>query len=343
MQKPVDELIIGGTKIAAGKREIIYLPIPNLYDWTPLTMPVHVIRGGKPGPILCITAAIHGDEVNGIEIIRRLLKKPGLKKLAGTLIAIPIVNVFGFLYQDRYLPDRRDLNRSFPGSKKGSLAGRLANLISSEIISKCSHQIDLHTGSLHRSNLPQIRADIDSKDTKEMAKHFNAPVVLHSNQRSGSMRDYASSLNIPFLLYEAGEALRFDELSIKTGVKGIMNVMSYLKMLPDNALHKIKFSSELARSSFWVRSPYSGILRFYKTLGKKVKKGELLAVISNPTGPEEHKLFSPYSGIIIGKSNLPIVHEGAALFHLACFKKPQSVADQVEYLQLLYSDEDQSQ
>ena len=341
MSKQHDELIINETVIKPGQRHTVHLPMPKLYDWTPLTMPVHVIRGKKPGPTLCLTAAIHGDEVNGIEIIRRLLKKPVLKKIAGTLIAIPIVNVYGFLYQDRYLMDRRDLNRSFPGSKKGSLASRLAHLISSEIITKSTHQIDLHTGSLYRTNLPQIRADFSAKGTKAMAKHFNAPVIINSAQRSGSLRDYAHSLGIPFLLYEAGESLRFDELSIKTGIKGILNVMAHLKMTPKDILDNVHFSSELAHSSFWVRSPYSGIVRFYKSLGKKVKKGDLLAVISNPTGPEEYKLLSPLTGIIIGKSNLPMVHEGAALYHVACFEKPQAVVKRVEYLQNLYSEEQQ--
>ncbi|MDF1796381.1 MAG: succinylglutamate desuccinylase/aspartoacylase family protein [Coxiellaceae bacterium] len=331
-------LTIGGTKIHPGERITLSLPMPKLYDWTPLTMPVHVIRGEKPGPVLCVTAAVHGDEVNGVEIVRRLLKKPFLKKIAGTLIAIPIVNVYGFLNQDRYLMDRRDLNRCFPGSQKGSLASRLAHLLSTEILSKITHQIDLHTGSLYRSNLPQIRADVDHKETRHMAKYFNAPVILHSALRPGSLRHYASSLSIPFLLFEAGESLRFDEFSIKSGIKGITNVMGALKMLPKDKMPDIKFSSQLARSSFWVRSPYSGILRFYKTLGKKVKKGDLLAVISNPTGPEEYKLLSPLSGIIIGKSNLPTVYEGAALFHIACFEKVEAVANRVEYLQGLYGD-----
>lgn len=332
------ELEINGTVIKPGTRQTISLPMPKLYDATPLTMPVHVIRGKRPGPILCVTAAIHGDEVNGVEIVRRLLKKAVLKKISGTLIVIPIVNIYGFLYQDRYLMDRRDLNRSFPGSQKGSLAGRLAHLLSSEIITKSTHIIDLHTGSLYRSNLPQIRADIDVKGTRSMAKYFNAPVILHSPQRVGSLRHYANTLSIPFILYEAGEALRFDEFSIKSGIKGILNVMQHLKMIPKEYTSEIKFSSELARSSFWVRSPSSGILRFYKTLGKKVKKGDLLAIISNPTGPEEQKLLSPISGIIIGKSNLPMVHEGAALFHIACFEKLQSVVNRVEYLQGQYSE-----
>jgi predicted deacylase len=332
------ELIINGNTIKPGQRTTIMLPMPKLYDWTPLSLPVHVIRGKTAGPTLCVTAAIHGDEVNGIEIVRRLLKKHVFGKLVGTLIAIPIVNVYGFLNQDRYLMDRRDLNRAFPGSQKGSLAARLANLIAKEIISQSTHMIDLHTGSLHRANLPQIRADLDMPGISELAKSFNVPVILHATLRDGSMRQYADDKEIPFLLYEAGESLRFDELSIKTGVNGILNVMHELGMISMKKNPTKKFMPAFARSSYWIRAPHSGILRPYKMLGARVEEGELLAKIGNPTGIEEHKLISPLSGIIIGQSNLPLVHEGAALFHVACFKKLDLVAEHIEYLQESHSE-----
>jgi len=331
-------LIINGMAIYPGERATVMLPMPKLYDCTPLSMPVHIIRGKTPGPILGVTAAIHGDEVNGIEIVRRILKKTVLKNLKGTLIAIPIVNVFGFLYQDRYLMDRRDLNRAFPGSEKGSLAARLAYLIAKEIVSQSTHFIDLHAGSLHRVNLPQIRTNIDVPATYQLAQSFNAPVILHAALRDGSLRQYANDQSIPFLLYEAGESLRFDELSIRTGVNGILNVMQVLKMIPFRKQAKKMFISAPARSSYWVRSPRSGILQPFKALGKGVNKGELLAKIGNPTTIKEYKLISPLSGIIIGKSNLPMVHEGAALFHVACFEKLQLVAEQIECLQESYND-----
>lgn len=326
-------LTIAGQTILPGERKIIMLPMPELYDCTPLSMPVHVIHGKTPGPALCVTAAIHGDEVNGIEIVRRLLKKSLLKKISGTLIAIPIVNIYGFLYQDRYLMDRRDLNRCFPGSSKGSLAGRLAHMITTQIISKATHVIDLHAGSQHRTNLPQIRADLDSPETKELAEAFNVPVILHAALRDGSLRQYAADKSIPILLYESGESLRFDEFSIRSGVNGIINVMKTLNMTPAIKHPPKKHSSALARSSYWVRAPNSGLLRPYKALGKKVEQGELLAKIGTPTSTEEHNLLSPISGIIIGKSNFPFVHEGAALFHIACFEKLKLVAEQIEYLQ----------
>jgi uncharacterized protein len=331
-------ITIHDTTISPGQHTIVMLPMPNLYDWTPLSMPVHVFCGKTAGPTLCVTAAIHGDEVNGIEIIRRLLKKSILNKISGTLIAIPIVNVYGFLNQDRYLMDRRDLNRAFPGSKTGSLAARLAYLMSKAIIPNATHIIDLHAGSLHRTNLPQIRANIDAPNVNQLAKSFNAPVILHAVLRDGSMRQYADEKAIPFLLYEAGESLRFDERAIKMGVRGILNVMCALGMIAIKRKPVNQCSSALARSSYWIRAPCSGILRPFKTLGKKVKTGELLAKIGNPTATEEYDLVSPLSGIVIGKSNLPMVHEGAALFHIACFEQLNLAEQKIEYLQEVQGD-----
>ena len=331
-------LIIYDQEVKAGEYKIIMIPMPQLYDSTPLMMPVHVIRGKKLGPTLSLTAAIHGDEINGIEVIRRILKKKLLSQLSGTIIAIPIVNMYGFLYQDRYLMDRRDLNRFFPGSSKGSLASRLAYIISNEIINKCTHCIDLHTGSLYRSNLPQIRANTDDPKTKKLAKSFNAPVILHSKLRDGSLRAFASSKNIPFLLYEAGEALRFDEFSIKTGVKGVLNVMRALKMIPDQKNALKPATKSLARTSYWIRAQHSGIIQAKKQLGASIKKGELLAKICNPTNTSEYSVYSPISGVIIGKNNLPMVHEGAAIFHIATFEDINLVAENIEDLQEFFDE-----
>ncbi len=324
--------------IKKGEHSVIHIPMPQLYDSTPLSMPVHVIRGKKDGPVLCLSAAIHGDEINGIEIIRRILKRKLLPQLCGTIIAIPIVNMYGFLYQDRYLMDRRDLNRFFPGKYKGSLASRLAYIISTEIISKCTHGIDLHTGSMHRSNLPQIRANIDDANVKALAKAFNTALVLHSKLREGSLRSYASSRGIPFLLYEAGEALRFDEFSIRAGVKGILNVMRFLKMIhPVKGLQK-SHAISLARSSYWVRAANSGLIQPKKRLGDSIQKGELLATIGDPTSTHEHPVYSPISGIIIGNNNLPMIHEGAAIFHIATFSDVDLVAEKIENLQEFFDE-----
>nr|WP_305909580.1 succinylglutamate desuccinylase/aspartoacylase family protein [Methylomarinum sp. Ch1-1]MDP4522501.1 succinylglutamate desuccinylase/aspartoacylase family protein [Methylomarinum sp. Ch1-1] len=225
------ELIINNQLIRPGCNLVIDLPLPSLYTHTPMTMPVHVINGRKPGPRLFVSAAIHGDELNGIEIVRRLLKQSALKRLHGTLIAIPMVNVYGVIHHSRYLPDRRDLNRSFPGSAKGSLAARLADLFMHEIVAQCSHGIDLHTGAIHRSNLPQIRANLDHEETLALAEAFNVPVLINSHLRDGSLRESAAEQGIQMLLYEAGEALRFDEICIRAGLQGILAVMRHLGMV----------------------------------------------------------------------------------------------------------------
>lgn len=314
------DLVINSIIVPPGQRMTIMLPMPKLYDWTPMNMPVHIIRGLHPGPTLCVTAAVHGDEINGVEIIRRLLKKRFPKHLKGTLIAVPIVNIYGFLYQDRYLMDRRDLNRSFPGSNTGSLASRLAYMVMNELVANSTHIIDLHTGSLQRTNFPQIRANLDLHNNEKLAKAFQAPIILHSKERDGSMRQAANDRGVPLLLYEAGEALRFNEKVIQIGLKGTLNVMHALNMFPDETHFTPLFHSPIAHSSLWMRAPHSGILRPFKTLGKRVKKGERLGLIVNPIGEEEYEINARISGMIIGQSNLPLVHEGAALFHLASFR-----------------------
>ena len=225
-------MVVGTTTIRPGERVTVDLPVADLYTSTSLNMPIKIIRGRQPGPVLFVSAAINGDELNGVEIIRRLLKRKTLRSIRGTLIAIPVVNVHGFLDQSRYLPDRRDLNRSFPGSAKGSIAARLANLFLREIVAKADVGLDLHTGALHRSNLPQIRANLDDTGTLELANAFGAPVVINSNTRDGSLRACAAKRGMPILIYEAGEALRFDETCIRTGLRGILNVMRYMHMLP---------------------------------------------------------------------------------------------------------------
>jgi len=333
-------LTINGTEILPGTRTTIDLPAGRLYTHAPMTMPVHVIRGKKPGPRLFISAAIHGDEINGVEIIRRLLKLPALKKLKGTIIAVPIVNIHGLINHSRYLPDRRDLNRCFPGSEKGSIAARVAHLFTQEIVYKSTHGIDLHTAAIHRDNLPQIRANMDDEETDRLARAFNVPVIISSNLRDGSLRETAAEHGIPMLLYEAGEALRFDEVSIRAGVKGIVNVMRELNMLPTPSRKSSKIIEPVvARSSVWVRAPDSGILRAMVALGSRVKKDTLLGVVADPFGESETKIFSTYNGIVIGRTNLPLVNEGDALFHIARFEHVSDAATKVDEFQEEHSPE----
>lgn len=333
-----DPLQINGTTVLPGTRTTIDLPAGKLYTHAPMTIPVHVVSGKKAGPRLFISAAIHGDEINGVEIIRRLLKLPTLKRLSGTIIAVPIVNVHGFINHSRYLPDRRDLNRSFPGSEKGSLAGRIAHLFMQEIVSKSTHGIDLHTGAIHRSNLPQIRANLDDEETERLARAFNVPVIISSNLRDGSLREAAAEYGIPTLLYEAGEALRFDEISIAAGVKGIINAMRELEMLPaSRRQHKKPIESVVARSSAWIRATDSGIFRAMVPLGGRVKKETLLGVVADPFGVGDSQIMSPFSGIVIGRTNLPLVNEGDALYHIARFEDIHAVEAKVDEFQDEYS------
>lgn len=325
-----NSITINGTTISAGQRETLDLPLGKLYTHAPLFMPVHVICGRQVGPRLFVSAAIHGDELNGVEIIRRLLKDKALRRLQGILIAIPVVNVHGLLHHSRYLPDRRDLNRSFPGSDKGSLSARVAHIFMEQIVKQCSHGIDLHTGAIHRSNLPQIRANLDDEQTARLAHAFGVPVILNSNIRDGSLREASAELGLPMLLYEAGEALRFDEVSIRAGVRGIKQVMRELDMLPaGQKKHKVH-EPFVARSSSWLRAPLSGVFRDVVPLGGRVEKGRLLGVISDPFGETEHEIRASFEGIIIGKNNLPLVNEGDALFHVARFSSVSDVAETID-------------
>ena len=281
-----EPLTINGVSVQPGTRTTIDLPAGRLYTHAPMTIPVHVVSGKKTGPVLFVSAAIHGDEINGVEIIRRLLKLPVLKRLRGTIIAVPIVNVHGLINHSRYLPDRRDLNRSFPGSEKGSLAARLAHLFMNEIVAKSTHGIDLHTGAAHRANLPQIRANMDDEDTEKLARAFNVPVIISSNLRDGSLREAAAEY-------------------------GIVQVMRTLGMLPSiKRKSKKQVEPVVARSTAWIRAHDSGILRAMVPLGGRVKKNTLLGVVADPFGEREIQINSPYNGIVIGRTNLPLVNEG---------------------------------
>jgi uncharacterized protein len=323
-------ITIGDVEVQAGERSSIDLEVARLYTHTPTTMPVQVLCGKRAGPVLFVSAAIHGDELNGVEIIRRLLKVPALNRIRGTLIAVPIVNLHGFIHTSRYLPDRRDLNRCFPGSDQGSLAARIADLFMREIVSRATHGIDLHTGAIHRANLPQIRANLDDPATLEMAQAFATPVVLNAAIRDGSLRSAAMAKQVPVLLFEAGEALRLDELCIRGGVEGIIRVMRLLQMLPRGRASQPPMPL-VARSSSWVRAPQSGLFRAQARLGARVMKDQtLLGVVSDPFGGREQEIRAPFSGIIIGRLNLPLVNEGDAIFHIARFHRTDLAAERVE-------------
>lgn len=318
-----EDFVLGGQRVPAGTRQRIEVPIAKLYTHTPLHIPVEVIHGRKNGPVLLVCGALHGDEINGVEIVRRLLRLSGLRSLRGTLLAVPIVNVFGFLHQSRYLPDRRDLNRCFPGTDKGSLGARIAYLFRTAVLDQATHIIDLHTGAIHRFNLPQIRAELQNPETASMAEAFGAPIILNASLREGTLREYADAKGIPVITYEGGEALRFDEVAINSGVRGVMRVMRKLDMLPpDRAKKTSKRSgrrSEVASSSTWMRADTDGILRPIARLGQRVSKNQKLATIADPFGERESPVISSHAGIVVGTNNLPLVNEGEALYHVARF------------------------
>ncbi len=327
-------LAIGGSEILAGTRQTVNLAVADLYTGTPVQMPVIVHRGKIPGPVMFLSAAMHGDEINSVEIVRRVLKLPALAELAGTLLAVPVVNVLAFMQQSRYLPDRRDLNRSFPGSETGSLAARLAHLFLKEVVGKSDFGIDLHTGAIHRPNLPQIRADLSNSDNKRLAKAFGAPLFLDSKPADGTLRAYTTAQGIPVILYEACEALRFDETAIRIGVQGVANVMTELQMLPRTGDTPVNSVTPIyAKSESWARAPISGILRSQVALGDAVKKAQVLAVIGNPFDDREELLLAPFSGIVIGRVSLPLVYEGEAAFHIARVETPDEVEKKVDQIE----------
>lgn len=313
----MSNLQIAGQDIPLGAKRQLALTVAKLYDYTDMKIPVAVIRGQEDGPVLFVSAAIHGDEINGVDIVRRLLKHAALKQLRGTLIAIPIVNVFGFNDKSRYLPDRRDLNRSFPGERDGSLASQIAYIFRTEIVEKCTHGIDLHTGALHRRNLPQVRVNLANPEHLILAKAFGAPVVLNASARDGSLREMLADRNIPTLLYEGGTALRFDHQMSEVGVRGIVNVMHAIGMLPA-PVEAVPFKEPfVARGSHWIRAPQSGIFLIEKHLGDAVEAGERIGCLTNPFGEHEVPVLARQSGVIIGQSILPLANEGDALYHVA--------------------------
>ncbi len=308
---------IGMHTVLSGSRRTVDLPVSVLSDHTPVSMSVHVAHGSEPGPTVFVSAAVHGDEVIGVEIVRRLLRTPSLDKLKGTLLAIPIVNAFGFLNQSRYLPDRRDLNRSFPGNTSGSLAARLAHLFVTEIVARSDLGIDLHSAAIHRTNLPQIRVSPKTPNALTLADIFGAPVVMTAPIREGSMREAARGMGVEILVYEAGEGLRFDELAVRAGVTGILRVLNSLGMVPSRGIAKSKATPIRGTASAWIRAPAGGLLRTFKSVGETVTAGDLMGVVSDPFGENETEILAARSGIIIGRINLPIVNEGDALFHVA--------------------------
>ncbi len=309
-----EPLVVAGHACAAGKRERFEIPVARLQTGGDASLPVCVLHGAKPGPTIWMNAAIHGDELNGVEIIRQVLAQLNPKSLAGSLIAVPVVNVFGFLAQSRYLPDRRDLNRSFPGGPRGSLASRLAHMFVTEVVERCTIGLDFHTGSDARTNLPQIRADLVDPETRRLSDAFAAPVTLGAGLRDGSLRKVAFRAGAKVLLYEAGEPLRFGKDAIDSGVQGALRVMHALGMVEDAPAATVP--TRYFEGSKWVRASRSGLFHLTAELGSSVAKGEPIGFLTLPEEAGRTQVKSPTTGVVIGHVTNPLVFQGDALVHV---------------------------
>jgi uncharacterized protein len=313
---------IGGENVDPGTRRSVELHVSVLSNHTPMSLPVQVVHGEKSGPALFVSGVVHGDEIMGVEVVRRLLSHPALNELRGTLLAVPIVNAYGLISHSRYMPDRRDLNRSFPGSDHGSLASILADLLMREVVLRCNYGIDIHSAALHRTNLPQIRISPDDQDLLMLAQAFGAPVILVSKLREGTLRQCALARGVKVLVYEGGEALRFDEMAIEAAMIGTLRVMHKIGMLAEPVDSATRLST-VSHSSQWLRAPEGGIFRSDRRIGHWVGARERIGVISDPLGQLEVPVIAHDAGIIIGQSHLPVVNRGDALFHIAKAEQPQ--------------------
>ncbi|MBK1830206.1 succinylglutamate desuccinylase/aspartoacylase family protein [Verrucomicrobiaceae bacterium R5-34] len=326
------DIEIQGQVVKKGERKLLRLKVGVLTTHEPVTMRVWVIRGKKDGPTLMVSGCLHGDEINGAEVIRRLVNSPTLRRgLKGTLIAVPIVNVPAYSNRSRYLPDRRDLNRLFPGSPKGSLGGRLAHVLTTELLPHCDAVVDLHTGAINRPNLPQIRVTAEDEPALELATAFGSPVTLLSPVRGGTFRSACNEAKVPVILYESGEALRLDTASIRFGKRGVLTVMRHIGMLPKRAAAAKKRAANavVCEKSYWERAQIGGLFTPLIALGKAVKEGDVLGFVADPLGDYEEEIKASYGGILIGRTNEGQADEGDALFHIAQVKYPNRAEQKI--------------
>jgi len=313
------KIVIGGTEIRPGQTVPLHLTISELYTSAPVELPITVIRGSQDGPTVFITAAVHGDEINGVEIVRRIIYDVDHRRMNGALICVPVVNVLGFLSQSRYLPDRRDLNRYFPGNLKGHSASRIASIFFREVVLQCDHGIDLHTAATGRSNAPHVRADMDDSEVRRLARAFGASIIVHSKGDRGSLRRAATEAGIPTLVYEAGEAGRFNRTATAEGVRGVLNVLVGLGMMRGER-EKPPFRV-VVKETTWIRAERGGILDIRARPGQIIYEGDIVSVSTNPFGAETNTIRAPMTGMVIGISNSPIVNPGDAICHVVRLRK----------------------
>ncbi len=311
-------LDILGESIAPGTSKTINFNIAKLYTSTKVEIPVIVERSKEEGPTILITGGIHGDEINGVEVVRQIIAKKINKPLRGTIICIPVLNVFGFLTMDRYFPDGKDLNRVFPGTKNGSLASRFAYQFVNEILPHADFCLDFHTGGASRFNAPHIRVDPKNSKLIEYAKIFKAPFTLLSNNLKKSYRSICANKGVDILLFEGGKSQNNNRDVAREGVEGTMRILDHFGMLQRHFDISIREQDTvLISKSFWIRAKYSGLLHIKIPYGKLVEKGEYLATITDPYGTMRHIVKAPNKGYIINVNEAPIVYKGDAIFHIS--------------------------
>lgn len=309
-------------KIHPGKGATVNFNMARLYTTTSVDVPIIIERSKKPGPVILITAGIHGDEINGVEVVRQIISKEINKPARGTVICIPIINVFGFLNMSREFPDGRDLNRVFPGSKNGSLASRFAYQFVHKILPIADFCMDFHTGGASRFNAPQIRIKKGEETALHYAHIFNAPFTILSKTITKSYRETCARQGKEVLLFEGGKSRDSNKVIAKHGVEGIMRILSHFEMLkPRFTVPDVVANSILIENSSWIRAKYSGLLHMKIPCGKHVEKGEYIATITDPYGKLRHKVKAPHQGYIININESPIVYQGDAIFHLAIPEK----------------------
>lgn len=320
--KPKGQLELLGSVVAPGTRQRLTWTSGTAIEGFSVPVPVIVINGRRPGPVLCLTAAVHGDELNGIEVARRVLDDIDVEELGGAVIGVPIVNIQGFYRGTRYLPDRRDLNRHFPGNPRGSAATRMAHSFFTEIIQHCSALIDLHTGSLNRTNLPQVRADMRLPQVTRITKAFGATVVLHSVGAQGSLRRAATDAGIPSVTFEMGEPMRVQPEQVEHGAKAVETLMYALGMTRQRRYWGDP--EPVYYASRWVRVDNGGILFSDVALGERVSEGELLGMVIDPISNQQHRLYAPIGGRVLGMALNQVVLPGFAAYRIGTATSPRT-------------------
>ncbi len=300
-----------------GEKGIVKLNVGKLPSDTKINLQAHVYRAKSPGPTTLVLAGVHGDEINGIEIARRLLQSSKLDSInAGAVIVIPLLNIYGFINFNRYVPDGKDVNRSFPGTNTGSLASRIARTLTKSILPSVDYIFDFHTGGDSRFNFPQVRFSRNDISALELAKVFNPPLILESGVIPKSLRKTARDLNIPMLVYEGGESIRLDRKAIDLGYKGLLNCLVHLGHLTSQEDFNPGRKSIIIKKSTWIRASFSGIFLWSQKSGTRVYKGEKLGTINDPNGQKSISVITNKNGILIAHNNASVVNQGDALFHL---------------------------